>query len=244
MAENSPLTPEERALAAGYVLQDLDENEQARARELLNTNTVFAQEVNTLQASLQLIPHGLEKVTPPPTLRNQILDAYGDTALEPPTTQKWPLILAAATGIISLLLGIDNLRLRSQLQFARSVEAQRTVALLQNPESRLVTLTGETVTANGQLLFTAGNWEEIILAIGNLPPLPPEEVYRLWLSLENGGFIFCGQFRPGTQGETLVRLLPPEQPPAGVKTTGIFVTSAAQTGPLNPQAPPIISGSI
>ena len=147
--------------------------------------------------------------------------------------------------LAALALGADNWRLRSQLQLAQNEEAQRVASIMQNPGSRLVALQGEgDAPAAGTLLFTAGNWQEVIVSLGNLPPLPPDQVYRMWLTLENGEFIFCGEFRPGDEGSTFIRLLPPEQPPEGVKTTGIIVTADSVDSPLSPDGPQIVQGTI
>lgn len=243
------LTDEEIALAAGYVLGDLEGDEQTSAEQLLDTNPNFVHEVDAFRVSLQLLPHALPKTLPPQNLRDKVLKAHAaevaPISASTGTLLQWPKILAAAAVLAALFLGLDNFRLRSQLSLARNEEAQRVAALMQNPRSRLVALQGEgDVPAAGTLLFTAGNWQEVIVSLGDLPPLPPDQVYRMWLSLENGEFIFCGEFRPGEEGSTFIRLLPQEQPPEGVKTTGIFVTADPVDSPLSPDGPQVVQGTI
>lgn len=243
------LTEEEIALAAGYVLGDLDEPEQTLAEQLFKTHPGFVHEVDALRLSLQLMPHALAKTAPPQNLRDQVLTAYAAEAapVSSPASPlwRWPNLLAAAAVLAALLLSIDNLRLRSRLRLAQNTEAERVEALMQNPRSRLIALEGdEAVPAAGTLLFTAGNWQEVIVSLADLPPLPPDQVYRLWLSLENGEFIFCGEFRPEAEGSTFIRLLPPEQPPEGVKTTGIFVTADPAASSPDPSGQPIVQGTI
>ena len=267
------LTDEEIALAAGYILGDLDTAEESLAEQQLRTNPSFAEEVNALRVSLQLMPHALPKTSPSPSLRSKILRAHdaelaskprldhirpGNWRFSPGKNQEsgggqgivqkrlpWTPLLAVVAMLAALLLGWDNLNLRSQLKLAQTTEAERVATLMQNPKSRLVALTGEgDVPAAGTLLFTAGNWQEVIVSIGNLPALPPDQVYRMWLALENGDAIYCGEFRPEAEDAIFIQLTPPEQPPKGVKTTGIFVTVDQTSSPLEPHGQTIIRGNI
>lgn len=243
------LTDQEIALAAGYVLGDLDGVEQQSAAHLLETNPAFRAEVQALNISLQLVPHGLSQSQPPADLKRRTLAAFQDplAGRRMPATKllQFPNLLAAAGIIAALILGVDNWRLRSQLQLAQATDAANVATLMQNPRSRLVALQGEgDVAAAGTLLFTAGNWQEVIVSLKDLPPLAPDEVYRLWLSLETGEAIYCGEFRVGSEDAVFIRLLPPELPPAGVKATGIFVTAAPTTSPLTPTGAPLIRGEI
>ncbi|MEO0988350.1 MAG: anti-sigma factor [Cyanobacteria bacterium J06639_14] len=241
------LTDEEITLAAGYVLGDLDAEEQMRAEQLLETHSAFAREVNALLDSLQLVPPAIAKTPPSPSLRDQVLTTHRVESAPPSLSQKrwrWPILLVTAAGLVAVLLGVDNVRLRSRLRLAQTPEAEHVAALMQNPQSRLIALEGEGVPAAGTLLFTVGNWQEVIVSLSGLPLLPPDQVYRLWLLLETGEFIFCGEFRPESEGSTVIRLLPPEQPPEGVKTTGIFVTADSASSSLEPIGDPIVQGTI
>lgn len=242
-----PLTEEQLALAAGYVLGNLDEGEQRLVEQLLEAEPSFAEEVAAQQLSLQLLPHGLPKIAPPADLRRQTLAAH--RAQSAPalriTRRRFSPLAAAAAVVVAAVLGIDNFRLRSQLQIAQQAATQRAMTLMKNPRSRLVSLQGEgEMAAAGTLLFTAGNWQEVIVSLQNLPALPPGDIYRLWLSLENGQVIFCGEFTSGQGGTTFTQLFPNEQPPEGVKATGIFVTADAASSALDPAGPQLIRGDI
>ena len=131
-----------------------------------------------------------------------------------------------------------------QLQIARQ-ENTDVATILQKPKSRLVALQGEgDSSAAGTLLFTPGRWQEIIVSLGDLPHLPPERVYRMWLSLANGEALFCGQFNTSDLGEVFIRLTPPQMPPKGVKATGIFVTTDdIETAPV-PTGKRVVFGEI
>ncbi|MCU0565597.1 MAG: anti-sigma factor, partial [Oculatellaceae cyanobacterium Prado106] len=156
-------------------------------------------------------------------------------------------IIAGIAALGAILLGADNFRLRQALSVAQNPPDQqgdRVAAILQRPNSRLVALKGEANQAAGTLLFTPGQWQEVVVSLGNLPPLPPEQIYRMWLTLANGQTIACGEFNTNAAGSVFVKLNPPETPPKGVKATGIYVTIDGANSPLNPEGDRVMSGSI
>lgn len=247
------LSDEEVTLATGYVLGDLSPEENRRFEQRLRQNPALQREVRLLQSSLQLLPHSLTPVAPPAGLEERILAAHR-LALPGPAvvangrrgrSPTWAKILAALALLSTLLLAVDNLRLRQELSLASQSETERVAALLQRPNSRLVALGSETGTeAAGTLLFTPGQWQEVIVSLGNLPPLPPDQVYRMWLSLNNSQIIPCGEFNTNAEGSVFVKLNPVQTPPQGTKATGIFVTIERVDAPLEPTGPRVMSGSI
>ncbi len=126
----------------------------------------------------------------------------------------WGKILAGLAILLALLLGADNFRLRQALSFAQQTEGDRVAAILQRPNSRLVALKGK--KAAGTLLFTPGKWQEVVVSLGNLPPLPPDQVYRMWLTLANGQTLPCGDFKTDAKGSVFVKLTPPKTHLGGV----------------------------
>jgi anti-sigma-K factor RskA len=257
------LSDEEMTLTAGYVLGDLSPDELVQFERLLQQNPALQTEVSAMQVSLRLLPQSLAKIAPPPHLEAKILTAHASTTTSTTTaistasanTVVEPLIqlrpsfpwakLSVGIAILSaLLLGADNLRLRQELSFAQNADPEKVAAILRQPNSRLVALKGEGNTAAGTLLFTPGQWQEVIVSLGNLPPLPPDQIYRMWLTLNNGKVISCGEFNPNGQGAVFIKLNPVETPPKGSKATGIFVTINAASAPLEPKGERVMSGSI
>ncbi|MEM8716292.1 MAG: anti-sigma factor [Cyanobacteria bacterium P01_G01_bin.4] len=154
---------------------------------------------------------------------------------------KW---LAALVALFALLLAVDNFRLRNQLQLAQEQNLNRVAEILQQPTSRLIALEGGQNEAIGTLLFTPGNWSEVIVSLGNLPPLPPDRIYRMWLSLDNGDVILCGEFNTESDGSVFVRFTPPESPPEGVKATELYVTHEELNSIPMPQAERVMEGIV
>jgi hypothetical protein len=195
-------------------------------------------------------------MTPPLRLRDKILKANALANATPDPVEPvrrspsigWGKIIAGLAMLLALLLGADNFRLRQALSFAQQTETAptetaRVAAILQRPNSRLVALKGEQDAA-GTILFTPGKWQEVVVSLGNLPPLPPDQIYRMWLTLANGQTIPCGEFNTDTKGSVFVKLTPPQTPPKGVKATGIYVTVDGINTPLNPGGDRVMSGSI
>jgi len=244
------LSDADQELIAGYVLGDLDEEELRQFEHLSQHNPQVQQEVRSLQLSLQLMPHALPKVPAPAALQQKILDAQTSPAPIAPIAIRrsfpWSRVLAGIAILTALLLSADNFRLRRQLSLAQrpDSEVDRVAVLLQQPNSRLVALEGQGLDAAGTLLFTPGQWQEVIVSLGNLPPLPADQVYRMWLTLANGQTLFCGEFNTDPEGSVFVRLTPPVTPPKGVKATGIFVTVDAETTPPQPTGERVMSGQI
>jgi anti-sigma-K factor RskA len=260
------ISTEDQLIIAGYVLGDLEPEEIARVEQRLATDTALSAEAHAMQISLWSTPQGMPMMTPPPQLRDKILAANAlasataaPTSVEPVLRAAsqipqgspsigWGKVLAGLAMLLALLLGADNFRLRQALSFAQQKETTPTkpdsvAAILQRPNSRLVALKGEQDAA-GTILFTPGKWQEVVVSLGNLPPLPPDQIYRMWLTLANGQTIPCGEFNTDTEGSVFVKLTPPKTPPKGVKATGIYVTVDGANTPLNPGGDRVMSGSI
>lgn len=216
----SSLSDELKELAAGYVLDNLDESERQEIESLMGNNPALREEIRQLQAVFGIMAHQEPILKAPAQLRDKVL-------LEDITSPRrlpWRNIITGIALLSIFVLAIDNFRLRQQFQFAQKSELERVAALLQRSNSRLIAMTGEQTQAAGTLLFTPGNWQEVVLSLQNLPPLPPDEVYRLWLTLSNNQTIFCGEFNTNDQGKVFIKMNPPQTPPKGVKAKGLFVT--------------------
>ncbi|MEM6716810.1 MAG: anti-sigma factor [Cyanobacteria bacterium P01_C01_bin.147] len=251
------LSNEEQALAAGYVLGDLTPEEAAQVAQLLDTKPAMQQEVDALRVSLRLIPHASEMVMPPAHLEEKVMNAYAASEINAasaanavaaapslPARRSWSgaKILAVLSIPALLLLAMDNLRLRRQFSLAQGDRNPEVAAILQQPQSRLVSLQGN--DSGGTLLFTPGQWEQVVVSVTDLPPLPPEQIYRMWLTLDNGELFFCGEFTTDESGSVFITLNPPDSIPQGVKAQEVFVTQADVTAPLDSVGEPIIVGEI
>lgn len=246
---NSVLSDETKALAAGYVLDELERSEVAAFEQMMLADAALRQEVRELQMVLGGLNLDIPQLQPPTHLRAKVLqlaDTNREVAAVPPTKKiGWSRVIAIFALITAAALAIDNFRLRQDLSLAQQQTPERVANLLQRPNSKLVALTAQTSgTSGGTVLFTPGKWQEVLISVKNLPPLPADRVYRLWLTLNNQQIIYCGDFRTDGRGNASQSINPPQSPPVGTKATGLFVTVDRENAPVLPTGTRIISGQI
>jgi Anti-sigma-K factor rskA len=267
--QNFTLTEETKALAAGYVLDELDPEELVAFEQMLHADVAVQQEVRELQMVLGGLALDVPPLTPPAHLRAKTLAALGidDSVLDelealPPSQpfgqpfgqpQKasrpkidWSKITALFALLVTAVLVWDNFRLRQDLSLAQQQATPNVAAtLLQRPNSKLVSLTSPTASeASGTLLFTPGKWQKVVVSAQNLPPLPANQVYRLWLNLNNQQTLYCGEFQTNPNGSISRPIQPPQVPPPGTKATGLFVTVAQKEAAIAPVGTRVLSGTI
>ena len=258
--KNLTLTDKIKALAAGYVLDELDPEELVAFEQMLQTDAAVQQEVRELQILLGGLALNVPPLTPPADLRAKTLASLGidDSVLDelealplgqPQRASRpkvdWSKITALFALIATAVLIWDNIRLRQDLSFAQQQTTPTVATLLQRPNSKLVSLSSPTASeASGTLLFTPGKWQKVVVSAQNLPPLPADRVYRLWLNLNNQQTLYCGEFRTNPIGSTSRLIQPPQVPPPGVKATGLFVTVAQKEAAIAPTGTRVLSGTI
>ena len=254
------LTEAERDLAAGYILGNLTAEENKQVRLFLQKSPEFVEETRALQTSFSLVPIALPKISPPPHLKDKILANYvaelnrqeSKTPVVFPRSFSWVQGIVWIAFLVTLLFAVNNFWLRYQLRFAlnrerRQVEViQPITAALQLSESRLIPLSalGDS-EASGTLLFTPGRWEEeVFIAFQKLPPLPPNQVYRMWVSMANGDVFYCGEFNTDAQGSVFRRLTPDDEWPQGVEALDVYVTVDYLSSTPEPAQPRVLFGEI
>jgi Anti-sigma-K factor rskA len=255
------ISEDEQMLAAGYVLGDLSAVESREFESALATNPALQAEVTALQAAFNKLPEGLPQYAPPPLLKAKIIESFAveavpestvnfsqqivdKTNLETRKTNLWLKALAGIGLIVSGCLLFDNFRLRQELQLANVVDRQDLATVIQQPKSRLVSLKDRTDRSVGNILFTPGKWQKVIISAQKLPPLPVDRVYRMWLELNNGQILPCGEFNTDANGNVFVKLNAKQDPPQGVKAKGVFVTIDRADDPLTPIGERVIQGTI
>jgi Anti-sigma-K factor rskA len=257
-----------QAQAAGYVLGDLDPVERQQFEQKLRQDPALQAIVGSLQDSFGRLAQTSPLQAAPAGLGDRILAAFEQSqALEsspsaPQPKQASPRFTAIqaallAAGLATIgWLGLDNWQLRTALVTAQnnlqaanqsSSQSSSVAGLLQRPASKLVALKSTpnvTDSAAGTMLFTPGKWQQVVLSLDNLPPIPPDQIYRMWLQLADGQVLPCGEFVPNSSGGIFVTLRPSKLPPKGVKAKGVLVTIEMSTAPLKPTGTTVLTGSI
>jgi anti-sigma-K factor RskA len=165
----------------------------------------------------------------------------------------WVAAAALALVCIGLLRQNSTLRrdvvsLRAQFQAqlsgqgSRIEQANEVAATLLDPEATKIELVavGNKPQPRGKAIYQRRN-RNLIFFASNLPPLPAEKVYALWLFPANGGApIAAGLFKPDARGSATV-VNPPL--PEGVEAKNFVVTLEPESGShASPRGTAVIVG--
>ncbi|BFM39554.1 anti-sigma factor [Synechocystis sp. LKSZ1] len=236
MAMHEPELPDQLdELLAGYVLGNLSAEEAEALQRYLDAHPEKRQEIQGLQETLEMLPYAL----PPVPLPESLHAAIAQIPQQRP--KRWPQIgivrhlwqrkvSLALAGLVAALAW-SNYRLHQDLQLAQAETAYQkdVVAMLQNPQTHLVSLQGmeSAPQATGRVVMTPGEPQSVLI-IQNLPPLPPGQFYKLWC-VSQGKKIPSESFNAGKNGTVLAKL----PTPSADDVTGIVITleKDSQTDP-------------
>jgi hypothetical protein len=143
----------------------------------------------------------------------------------------------------SLQRDLASLKAQFGDQQSKLQRADEIVSALVDPEAKKVELVaaGSKPQPRGKAIYQRRTRSLIFLA-SDLPQLPPEKIYELWLFPANGGApIAAGLFKPDAHGGATV-VNPPL--PAGVEAKNFAVTLEPVSGSHeSPRGTPVIVGA-
>ncbi len=224
---NVGLSDEIEELLTGYVLNQLSPQERARAEVLVQQNPEVQQALEHLEAVMGLMAHGAPPIKAPTTLRSQILTSAQQASVppqilrvHPPKKRLWRrgAIAASLAMGLGLVLGLDNIRLRTQV-----VRLESDVKVLTASEHQIFTLQGTKISpaASGSVVLDLEHARAAITL--QYLPLPPQgSQYNLW-ALTSNKPISCGVFHPDLMGRVAVNIAIPIHEYTG-RATRLFVT--------------------
>jgi Anti-sigma-K factor rskA len=235
MSDTAPQNPSEFSpeLLAGYVLGDLTKAEIAIIEAYLAAHPDQQAEVAKLMLPLDLLALTLPADHPPTSLRSQILQSAAAEAVvtvnlveqfAPKSQQSWRSIQSIAAGIGLFLLaglGWNSYQLSHELatvkqdlktaQIANKTPQPQSnlalVSLLQEPNNRFLTLKnmeGKTGMGMGSLVMIPSK-SAAVLALQQIKPLPPGQVYRMW-AIMGDEEMNCADFLPDADGKVLKQI--------------------------------------
>jgi len=188
---------ETHELIAGYALDALDPDDEARVRELLATSEEAREELRALSEVTAAMATATSGPSPRPELRGRILDA---ARAEPPTvvsleahrrSRMVPVLgaVAAIAAVAALALGIWGVSASNDLDDARAaLERQQAAAVvLADPGSRTVDLEA----GDGRLVV--GDDGAAVLVLDGMEPAPSGKTYEVWVS-DGGAPVRAGVF--------------------------------------------------
>jgi anti-sigma-K factor RskA len=250
-----------------YALGSLDGAEQDALEKHLEGCASCRRELELLRGDLSLLALATAGPKPPARARQRLMSAIASEPRLPvaaPASERqqrfwwailrWPgLRWASAVALVLVGIGLlgQNSALRQDLasqrarftdQESKLKQAIEVVATLLDPDATRIELVaaGNKPQPRGKAIYQRRN-RNLIFFASNLPPLPTEKIYELWLFPADGGApIPAGLFKPDARGSATV-VNPPL--PEGVEAKNFAVTLEPEGGSHgSPRGTPVIVG--
>jgi anti-sigma-K factor RskA len=242
-----------------YALDALRGEDRARVDEHLASCAACRRELEQLRGDTALLALSATGPRPPQRARQRLLDAVAREAraskvMHTSTRRSWwgwlGWAATAAVVIFALALWRENSELKASLasassqaaKSAREVEEMRRIAApILEPEAQRVTLVAAKAPPQPQgKVFYMRNRSSLVLLANNLPALPAQKAYELWLIPPNGAPIPAGVFKPDAHGSASV-VNPPL--PAGAEAKAFAITVENEAGSATPTLPLVMVGA-
>ena len=239
-----------------YALGALQGDERIALEKHLQDCSSCRRELEQVRGDMALMALSSVGPTPPRRSLRRLLDAIASqprVRVVPTRWVWWAAVSWFATAVLALVTVVlwrqnaDWQQTASQLQH-QSTEQQ---AQLQRARDVLATLTATdalhvTLVAaktppqpQGKAIYVRNRASLIFLA-SNLPMLPPQKAYELWLIPTLGAPIPAGLFKPDAHGGATV-INPPL--PTGVEAKAFAITVEPEAGSATPTSQPIMVGA-
>jgi anti-sigma-K factor RskA len=239
-----------------YALGALQGDERAGLEKHLDTCSDCRRELDQLRGDMALMALSAAGPKPPQRSKQRLMVAI---AKEPkrsavPQRRGWwkavPWVLATAAALVAVLLMQQNTGLQeraSALQGQAIVQqdelrrAREVVSTLTASDAMRVTLVAAKAPPQpqGKAIYLKDRSSLIFLA-NNMPTLPPQKAYELWLIPTQGNPIPAGVFKPDARGSATV-VNPPL--PAGVEAKAFAITVEPEGGSSTPTMPIVMVGA-
>jgi len=246
-----------------YALDALRGEERARLDEHLATCPACRLELEQLRGDTALLALSATGPRPPQRARQRLLDAVAreprlpSVAKASPRRSWWGALgwaAAAAVAIFALSLWRENAALKAELrqdllawrasasqQELELGQARDVVATLTASDAMRVTLVSAKTPPQPQgKAFYLRNRSSLVFLANNMPPLPPQKAYELWLIPTTGAPIPAGLFKPDERGSASV-VNPPL--PAGAEAKAFAITVENEAGSPAPTTPILMMGT-
>jgi anti-sigma-K factor RskA len=214
-------------------------------------------ELERLRGDMALLALSVSGPAPPQRSRERLLKAIA----KEPRAQKaprrssspWSFVPWLAAAALLLVAGffwqqsdrlaqrVAHLQDESAQQQAQLERAREVVSTLTSTDAMRVTLVSaqSPPQPQGKAIYVKSRSSLIFLA-SNLPALPPQKAYELWLIPTNGAPIPAGVFKPDARGSAT--LVEPPLPP-GVEAKAFAITVEPEQGSSAPTMPIVMMGA-
>jgi hypothetical protein len=242
-----------------YALDALAEADRVKLEQHLASCSACRLELEQLRGDTALLALSAAGPRPPQRARQRLLDAV---AREPrlaavaqvePRRGWWGWLGWAATAaviVFALSLWRENSSLKEMLASASSHSAEsarqldelsKIAAPIIEPEAQRITLVAAKTPAQPQgKAFYLKSRNSLVFLASNMPVLPAQKAYELWLIPTSGSPIPAGVFKPDARGSAVV-VNPPL--PAGVEAKAFAITVENEAGSAAPTSPVLMVGA-
>jgi hypothetical protein len=238
-------------------LEALQGDERVTLEKHLEGCSSCRSELERLRGDMALLVLSASGPAPPRRSRERLLKAIA----KEPRVQKigatrrssWTLLPWLAAAALLLVAGffwqqsdrlaqqVARLQDQSTQQQAQLERAQELASTLTSTDALRITLVAAQAPAQpqGKAIYVRDRSSLIFLA-SNMPALPPQKAYELWLIPTNGAPIPAGLFKPDARGSATV-IEPPL--PAGVEAKAFAITVEPEQGSSTPTMPIVMMGA-
>jgi anti-sigma-K factor RskA len=213
-------------------------------------------ELEQLRGDTALLALSAAGPTPPRRARERLLKSIAKEPRAPKAaSRRWtwtlvPWFAAAAFGLAAVFFfqqsdrlsqRVAELQSESAQQKAQLERAREVVTTLTSTDALRVTLVAAQAPPQpqGKAIYVRDRSSLVFLA-SNMPALPPQKAYELWLIPTNGAPIPAGVFKPDAHGSATV-IEPPL--PAGVEAKAFAITVEPEQGSAAPTMPIVMMGA-
>jgi anti-sigma-K factor RskA len=245
-----------------YALGSLSGDERATLEKHLEGCASCRRELEQLRGDTSLLALSTAGPKPPMRARERLLAAIAQepraesqpASSRAPARRAWwmpvPWLATAALAIAvvwlwrqsdQLSLRVAELQREAAGQQAQLERAREVVQTLTATDALRVTLVAANTPPQpqGKAIYVRDRGSLLFLA-SNLPALPPQKAYELWLIPVSGAPIPAGVFKPDTQGSATV-LNPPL--PVGLQAKAFAITVEPEAGSSAPTSPIVMMGA-
>ncbi len=247
-----------------HALNALEGEDRVNLEKHLATCGACRLELEQLRGDGALLALSTLGPKPPLRARQRLLDAVAKEAVASATrTQStrtaqprrswWGVLGWASTAAVIVFaasLWKENSALRQSLASASAQNAQasrelddirRIAAPIIAPEAQRITLVAMKTPPQPQgKAFYLRNRSNLVFVANNMPALPPQKAYELWLIPMQGAPMPAGMFKPDAHGSATV-VNPPL--PAGMEAKAFAITVENEAGATTPTMPIVMMGT-
>ena len=239
-------------------LGTLDGAERVRVEAHLRECAACRGELERLRGDAALLAFSASGARPPSRSRERLLAAVAGEARRAPAPRVrkrawWSgLQWAAAAAVLAMFFlllrqngelkqRVDQLAASSASEQQQLIQARQLITALSDADAdHFVLVSNKTPPQpQGRAIYLAKSGTLVFLA-SNMPALPPEKIYELWLIPASGAPIPAGLFRPNAEGSGSV-VRPPL--PVGVEAKTFAITVEPKEGSPAPTSQPIMLGT-